>query len=52
MLVKVKILPEEYKVLDKVSAMKIVLEAQSFSVHAVNKLYKKNCLIKLDIQKI
>ncbi|EGP5489252.1 glycosyltransferase, partial [Enterococcus faecium] len=26
---KVKILPEEYKVLDKVSAMKIVLEAQS-----------------------
>ncbi|MDV4769588.1 glycosyltransferase, partial [Enterococcus faecium] len=44
---KVKILPEEYKVLDKVSAMKIVLEAQSFSVHAVNKLYKKELFNKI-----
>ncbi|WP_275400788.1 glycosyltransferase family 2 protein [Enterococcus faecium] len=44
---KVKILPEEYKVLDKVSAMKIVLEAQSFSVHAVNKLYKKELFSKI-----
>ncbi|WP_086313933.1 hypothetical protein A5821_001482 [Enterococcus sp. 7F3_DIV0205] len=33
---------QEYMVLDKVAAMKLILEAKIVSVHAVNKLYKKN----------
>ncbi|EGO6689884.1 glycosyltransferase, partial [Enterococcus faecalis] len=32
---------QQYIVLDKVAAMKMILEAKVVSVHAVNKLYKK-----------
>lgn len=35
-----KVLPAKYIVADKKEAMKLVLEAQLISVHAVNKLYK------------
>lgn len=42
-----KILPEAYQVLNKVEAMELVLEAQLFSVHAVNKLYKKELFKEL-----
>lgn len=35
---------QQYIVLDKVAAMKMILEAKVVSVHAVNKLYKKKFL--------